>query len=87
MLSVKRYRKVSTTDPPAVIVGLRNQDSLPIVALQIPHDVGLTPVPDTGRNSARKLFLHGDSNQRVSRSKDPRKDALDHAATVRDNAV
>ena len=47
-------------------------DMLPIVASQIPHDAGLSLVPE-------KI-----SKQHAFCSTEPRHDVLDHAATVRD---
>ena len=76
---------VSTSDPTAVIAGLRNQDSLPSVVSQITHHAKLEPVPYTSRNSLRKFLSQGDSNQHASRSMTPRQDALDHAATEQDS--
>ena len=47
------------SDSAVVIDGLRNQDGLPIVASQISLDVGLAPIPYTGRNSLRKCLPTG----------------------------
>ncbi|KAJ4439516.1 hypothetical protein ANN_07640 [Periplaneta americana] len=80
-----RYRVISTMIPPAVIAGIRNRISLPIVAPQVHHDAGWAPVPYTGRNFMRKFLPHEDSNQRAFRNASPRQDALDHDATARDN--
>ena len=72
------WRVVSTYVPPAVIAGTRNQDSLPTVAHQIPHDVGLVEIP------WGNFFSQVDSNQHTSRSMEPRLDALNPVVTVRD---
>ena len=50
---------VSMASPPAVIAGLRNQDSLPIVALKILHYAGVALVTYTGRNSMRNFLPTG----------------------------
>ena len=42
-----------------IIAGLRNKNSLPIVAPQIAHNAGLAPVPYTGQNSPRKFLPSG----------------------------
>ena len=47
---------------PAVIAGSRNQDSLPTVAPQIPHEAGLAPIPYTNQNTLRK-FLPPDGQE------------------------
>ena len=51
---------------PVVIAGLRNQDSLPIVDPQIPHDAELAPVHTVAEIPWENIFLRGDSNQRPS---------------------
>ena len=75
---------VSTSYPPAVIAGPRNQDSLSIVASQIPHDAGLAPVPYSGEIRQEIFFLQGGSKQCVSYSTEPRHDVLDPIAMVWD---
>ena len=47
---------VSTSCLPAVIAVSHNQDLLPIIASQIPHDPRLASVPYTGQNSMRKFL-------------------------------
>ncbi|KAJ4434940.1 hypothetical protein ANN_23512 [Periplaneta americana] len=79
-----KYRVVSTMIPPAVIAGIHNRISLPIVAPQVHHYAGWAPVPYTGRNFMRKCLPHEDSNQRAFRNASPRQDALDRDATAWD---
>ncbi|KAJ4447172.1 hypothetical protein ANN_09173 [Periplaneta americana] len=53
-----RYRVVSTMIPLAVIAGLRNRISLPIVAPQVHHDARWVPVPYTvlGREKGVEIY-------------------------------
>ncbi|KAJ4428272.1 hypothetical protein ANN_24289 [Periplaneta americana] len=82
-----RYSVISTMCPPAVVAGLRNRISLPIVAPQVHHNAGWTPVPYTGRNFMRKFLPHEDSNQSAFRNTSPRQGALDHDAMARDTYI
>ncbi|KAJ4452076.1 hypothetical protein ANN_03592 [Periplaneta americana] len=69
-----RYRVVSTMIPPAVIAGIRNRISIPIVAPQVHHDAGWAPVPYTGIIivSCYKLYSLQGSNDRACFSWPPR---------------
>ena len=66
-----------TSAPPDVTTGLCNQNSLSIVASQIPQDAEVSTVPYTGRNYMRKFLPPW-------RFEPAQKDGLHHVTMVRD---
>ena len=58
-----------------------------MVASQIPHDAGLAPIHTLAKIPWENFFPQGDSNQHTSYSMEPRHNALDNAAIMRDNVL